>query len=518
MKDLTKPHNYMKPKIPNYPFLLVYILTFCYGLISNPFTAHGQDCNNRLQVTSISYNTTSSIVNNIKVSGTLDEVNCDSLFVQISCSGKTFIKKIRTVSPYTNFSVEFTVAEMNNPCPCPTDMKIQVVCRYKGRTVCSTSAEQQVVCKNQTCDPSVEVDSITCKNRNPDGSWNTSIKVNTSSPPMELYILYGDEAAGSSASIFPVPSPAPSPIVVNHTYYCPPVGTPIHGSVSMATPGCVPPFTTKNFVIVFPENCPCPEIELFLAGRNECTAEFNARVTPCSSYVTSYTWIMGDGSPARTTTTPVITYPYSSDGTYTVTVIPNGIGSCSKNIQVTIDNCSECQPNCAGKKCGDDGCSNGGSCGNCPDGKTCVDGNCSDTPTTGGGGKSGGCGWKIWECISLSWCWFWALIAMLLVGARLVLYGNYGPTITTGLGTVTVDVILEAINLAVILILLAMCPCEVTIGIIIGAILAIIILLIQWAYTGVMPPYLIGAVFIALGLIIGAVAFREIQCPNGIEK
>jgi hypothetical protein len=39
-----------------------------------------------------------------------------------------------------------------------------------------------------------------------------------------------------------------------------------------------------------------------------------------------------------------------------------------------VKNCPACTPKCGGKQCGDDGC--GGSCGTCPAGKTCADGQC----------------------------------------------------------------------------------------------------------------------------------------------
>ena len=51
-----------------------------------------------------------------------------------------------------------------------------------------------------------------------------------------------------------------------------------------------------------------------------------------------------------------------------------------------------CEPKCAGKMCGDDGCA--GSCGTCGLGKFCIDGMCL-TPLGGGGGASVGASWLV---------------------------------------------------------------------------------------------------------------------------
>jgi hypothetical protein len=88
-----------------------------------------------------------------------------------------------------------------------------------------------------------------------------------------------------------------------------------------------------------------------------------------------------------------------------VAAVPVALGACKVVDDVgsaassALGARDECQPNCAGMDCGDDGC--GGSCGSCSWGQTCSwSGHCECTPNCGGsrcgddgcGGSCGSCG------------------------------------------------------------------------------------------------------------------------------
>jgi Cys-rich repeat protein len=54
---------------------------------------------------------------------------------------------------------------------------------------------------------------------------------------------------------------------------------------------------------------------------------------------------------------------------------PSGTPVCENKVCIEV-----CIPDCTGKSCGDDGC--GGSCGLCPTGHNCIDGQCIEPPST----------------------------------------------------------------------------------------------------------------------------------------
>ena len=70
--------------------------------------------------------------------------------------------------------------------------------------------------------------------------------------------------------------------------------------------------------------------------------------------------------------------------------------------QESCGGCSECVPNCDGAVCGSDGC--GGSCGECPDGYGCSDGECCEQACDGKVCGPDGCGGDCGVCPSGAIC------------------------------------------------------------------------------------------------------------------
>jgi hypothetical protein len=62
-------------------------------------------------------------------------------------------------------------------------------------------------------------------------------------------------------------------------------------------------------------------------------------------------------------------------------------GACDAGASCTDDTCEACIPSCAGKECGDDGC--GDSCGECVAGVSCIDGTCGECIPSSDGKECG---------------------------------------------------------------------------------------------------------------------------------
>lgn len=482
-------------------------LIFSFSLLIFRFDVAYSQC--PIAITGIDVTTASGAVNGITVQGTSG--SCDSIFVKIQCQGNLIAtKKLRTTSTTTTWSVNVTAAEINNPCQCPAKIAVEAICRYKNSDKCiATLGEEFTECENCSRIDSVKIQPLNCSDRRTDGAWPVSVSIYThGASPSSITIFFGDEPSASSGTSVPIPSPYTSPVTITHNYVCPRSIPDYNGSIVITTAECVnPSFSTFN--INFPE-CECPSIDINANLETDCTVKFKATTTACLTSIFKYVWNFGDRT-TETTEVPETTHTYSSNGSYTASVVAIGAGdNCGATLDITLTNCRDCEPDCNGRNCGTDGC--GGSCGTCPNGKTCINGSCDEGGGGGGGGNGDDCGWKFWKCFDFNFCWLLAMVVALVVAARLILLANYGTSISLGSLSVNLDIILEALGLTLIIIALAICPCEVPIGIIIGVIIAAIWLLIQWYYTGTMPPYLISAVVIAVGLIVSAIAYREIRC------
>lgn len=401
-----------------------------------------------------------------------DAFKCDSLRVTVLCNGKK--QGVVTIVPSADgtWNTDFDPFK----CQCGAKVNVVVECIYQGQVRCTANSGDAVKCENEcTTISGISVESLNCNDRTAVGDWPVTIDINyTGTAPSSVYINYGD---GSPASL--ISGPYSSPITVTGTYHCPYSAPPYNGSVTFQTGSC--PLIFGNFSVDFLA-CTCQPISVDATQINECDVAFTATTSACSGSIIEYSWGFGDGHTA-VTSVPTVTHSYESNGSYAATVIANGAGdNCSAGVQVLIEDCTG----------------------------ECV--KCNDDPT------DSDCGWKFWECFSWNLCWLAALLVALVVAARLILLANYGTSISVGGLPVTLDALLEALNLSLIIILLAICPCEVPIGIVLGVILAAVWLIVQWIYTGTMPPFILTAVIIAIALIAASITYRELRCKSKKAK
>lgn len=118
-------------------------------------------------------------------------------------------------------------------------------------------------------------------------------------------------------------------------------------TASLATPGCPTPTAADTFMATVPD-CNCPILSGNLTGGpiSACEWQFTLPVTFASTpKPVTYTWDFGDGTTV-VTSTPSVTHPYGTNGTFSVTVTTDSAGcpSLSGSLTVHVDGCAGGQP------------------------------------------------------------------------------------------------------------------------------------------------------------------------------
>lgn len=264
-----------------------------------------------------------------------------------------------------------------------------------------------------------------------------------------------------------------------HDYAQPPASFP---TLTLNKAGCLPVSFQITDVEDFPlcEDCPAAaSINLSGLTTNACRLTGTISATFCEAQYITCIIDYGDGN--STTIDPedlngyVVNHTYSGDGNKTirVTLVKNG-SNCVFTRTVTVTNC------CA---------------------------NCGDDDDEGDGG--GGCGLKFWECFEWSWCWILALLGGIVVTARLIALA-FGWGITWP-ATLSIATLLEALGLVLLLWLMAACPCETAAMVMMGALVAVITIIVM-LIGGVTLPKWLEALIVGIILIIGMAIYLGTQC------
>ncbi len=404
-------------------------------------------------------------LSSLTVNGTT--TGCSRVNLSITC--KQQIRTTVAANSSTTWTHTFTASELNQAgCTCGARATIAAECGDKYAQGCAQDSRtvDQLQCKGGGTFPPVcpSIQSVTCTHPScpapAGGNWqitcNAAVSGNVPSTASYWWVFSDpNNSAGQSTSL-------PSAI---HTYHCPQPG--FNSGVNVSIQGSCSPTPQNSAAITFPD-CGCPALTLSAPQISGCVANFSASVAGSCISGATYKWKFGDSDTETPTSTPSTSRTYTASGSYPVTVRLAGGADCAPAQTIAVIS----------------------SCGGPPPQ--------DHKPPPGGKG----CGWKFWKCIKFKLCWVLALIALVIVAGRLVLLAMYDFGVSV-LGTpFTLDQLLSALSLLFLIPFLVFCPCEVAWGILIGAVLAVIVILVLLYYSAGSVPYWLKSIIVAALLII----------------
>jgi hypothetical protein len=454
------------------------ILAIALVLPAAPRIANAQQC--QLTIDPIQAVGTTGTPTAITITGNAPD--CGRVDLTLTC--QTSIQKTDIFPDAANrWSVTLTQTEIQAMgCSCPDSIIIKASCgKGLAKDYCiQVISRQLITCQKCPLIRDVIYAQPACSQMTSEGNISIRFSAQVSGNFNGLYrwTFDGQQRIQSLNGVPAAPAPQ------TFTIRCPRTAPPY--TVEFLAIGCPGGdayyLDSRSESVAFPDCQNCPQV-LPIVTTSGCTARFSATLSGCTSGVTEYVWNFGHSPPNNTqsTTSPSTTHTYPSDGTYTATLTLGGInnGRCSAQVPVTITDCSS----------GHDG------------------------------GHGGGCGWKFWQCISFNLCWLFALIAFLAVFARLLLLAMYDFAVPV-LGTsFTLDQLLSALSLGLLVVLLVICPCQVLWGILLAVVLAVIVILVLLLVSAGSVPFWVKALLVA-GLLAAAAltALAVSDCTRIVEQ
>jgi hypothetical protein len=411
----------------------------------------------------------------VSISGTAP--GCGGIGLRVGC-GNLIDKQVWLAGGSESWSISLNSSDVQSmQCSCGDSLVIQATCNkwYSRTCVTSVRSTQLLRCQEKAC-PIIEAIDYdipqSCEQRTASGVSSVTFAATVSG---DFTSLYSWSFNGENHTQFlAIPGP---PTSQTFSVACPRDSPPYKVDLlAVGCPGATGPY--QSFLsrdVSFPSCEACPDISAPQVHTNGCAATLNASVNGCTSGVTGYNWNFGDPSseqPTSTSATPATTHIYSSNGNYTATISLAGVngGQCAKTIPVQVSGCT----------------------------------NSSKPPPTLGNGNPDSCGWKFWQCVSIDLCGVLAALAFVLVLARLMLLAMV--QLSTPVWKLTLDDLLSALSLAVLIGFVARCPCPVLWAILLAAITAVLAILALKKFAPTTVPFWIKAVIVSAILIVGAFA------------